>query len=240
MRDKKTQITLAVLFFILSFAITMQVKSIIKNSSAEKSGITRVEEAKEELVKKDLQLEDLKNRLLAATNDLDNYRKEAEQNTDGAKAMASELERYKILAGLTNVEGKGITVTLSDSSAETEAGKSVASYIIHDSDLRTIVNELRSADAEAISINGERLIASSEIRCVGPTIIINGNKYVPPFNIKAIGDPDMLEAALKLKGGIIDQLKSLYGFDIVISKSANLKIEKYSGIVSFKYAKPAE
>ena len=75
---------------------------------------------------------------------------------------------------------------------------------------------------------------------MGPTIIINGNKYVPPFNIKAIGDPDMLEAALKLKGGIIDQLKSLYGFDIVISKSANLKIEKYSGIVSFKYAKPAE
>lgn len=240
MRDRKSQITLAVLFFILSFAITMQAKSIIKNNSSQNSGITRVEEANEELVKRDLQIEDLKNRLLAATNDLDNYRKEAEQNTDGAKAMASELERYKILAGLTDVEGKGITVTLSDSTAETDAGKNAASYIIHDSDLRTIVNELRSADAEAVSINGERLIASSEIRCVGPTVIINGKKYVPPFKIKAIGDPDMLEAALKLKGGIIDQLKSLYGFDIVISKSANLKIEKYSGIVSFKYAKTAE
>lgn len=240
MRDKKTQITLAVLFFILSFAITMQVKSIIKNSSSENGEITRVEEAKEELVKKDLQIEDLKNRLLAATNDLDNYRKEAEQNTDGAKAMAAELERYKILAGLTDVKGKGITVTLSDSAAEPDAGKSASSYIIHDSDLRTIVNELRSADAEAISINGERLVSSSEIRCVGPTIIINGNKYVPPFVIKAIGEPDMLEAALKLKGGIIDQLKSLYGFDISIAKSAEIKIEKYSGIVSFKYAKSAE
>ena len=240
MRDKKTQITLAVLFFILSFAITMQVKSIIKNSSSENGEITRVEEAKEELVKKDLQIEDLKNRLLAATNDLDNYRKEAEQNTDGAKAMASELERYKILAGLTNVKGKGVTVTLSDSTAEPDAGKSASSYIIHDSDLRTIVNELRSADAEAISINGERLVSSSEIRCVGPTIIINGNKYVPPFEIKAIGEPDMLEAALKLKGGIIDQLKSLYGFDISIAKSAEIKIGKYSGIVSFKYAKSAE
>lgn len=240
MRDKKTQITLAVLFFILSFAITMQVKSIIKNSSSENGEITRVEEAKEELVKKDLQIEDLKNRLLAATNDLDNYRKEAEQNTDGAKAMAAELERYKILAGLTDVKGKGVTVTLSDSAAEPDAGKSASSYIIHDSDLRTIVNELRSADAEAISINGERLVSSSEIRCVGPTIIINGNKYVPPFTIKAIGEPDMLEAALKLKGGIIDQLKSLYGFDISIAKAAEIKIEKYSGIVSFKYAKGAE
>ena len=240
MRDKKTQITLAVLFFILSFAITMQVKSIIKNSSSENGEITRVEEAKEELVKKDLQIEDLKNRLLAATNDLDNYRKEAEQNTDGAKARASELERYKILAGLTDVKGKGVTVTLSDSTAEPDAGKSASSYIIHDSDLRTIVNELRSADAEAISINGERLVSSSEIRCVGPTIIINGNKYVPPFEIKAIGEPDMLEAALKLKGGIIDQLKSLYGFDISIAKSAEIKIGKYSGIVSFKYAKSAE
>lgn len=83
-------------------------------------------------------------------------------------------------------------------------------------------------------------MSSSEIRCVGPTIIINGNKYVPPFEIKAIGEPDMLEAALKLKGGIIDQLKSLYGFDISIAKSAEIKIGKYSGIVSFKYAKSAE
>ena len=167
-----------------------------------------------------------------------------DMNRDATRQNFDEDERgrYEVysLGGIINVEGKGITVTLSDSNAETAAGKSASSYIIHDSDLRTIVNELRSADAEAISINGERLIASSEIRCVGPTIIINGNKYVPPFNIKAIGDPDMLEAALKLKGGIIDQLKSLYGFDIVISKSANLKIEKYSGIVSFKYAKPAE
>lgn len=143
MRDKKTQITLAVLFFILSFAITMQVKSIIKNSSSENGEITRVEEAKEELVKKDLQIEDLKNRLLAATNDLDNYRKEAEQNTDGAKAMASELERYKILAGLTDVKGKGVTVTLSDSTAEPDAGKS--GVVIHNPRQRPSHNRKRTA-----------------------------------------------------------------------------------------------
>lgn len=240
MKDKKSVITLALLFFILSFTVTLQTKSIIKNNSVSTAQHQRLEEAQAELVKKDTQIEDLKSQLLQTTNDLNSYRKEAEQNSDGTKSLSNELERYKILAGLTDVEGEGITVTLKDSTQEVDPTKDVSSYILHDSDLRTIVNELKSADAEAISINGERVIFSTEIRCVGPTIIINGNKYVPPFEIKAIGNADMLSAALNLKGGIVDQLKSLYGFDIIISKAANLSVEKYNGIVSFKHAKIIE
>lgn len=240
MRDKKAIITLAVLFFILSFTVTLQTKSVVKNNMVNSTEFQRIEEAQRELIKKETQIEDLKSQLLQTTNDLNSYRKEAEQNSDGTKSLASELERYKILAGLTNVEGEGITVTLKDSTVEVDPSKNASSYILHDSDLRTIVNELKAADAEAISINGERIIFTTEIRCVGPTIIINGNKYVPPFTVKAIGDSDMLSAALNLKGGIVDQLKSLYGFDIVISKASNIKIEKFNGIVSFKHAKISE
>lgn len=240
MRDKKAIVTLAVLFFILSFTVTLQTKSVVKNNMVNSTEFQRIEEAQRELIKKETQIEDLKSQLLQTTNDLNSYRKEAEQNSDGTKSLASELERYKILAGLTNVEGEGITVTLKDSTVEVDPSKNASSYILHDSDLRTIVNELKAADAEAISINGERIIFTTEIRCVGPTIIINGNKYVPPFTVKAIGDSDMLSAALNLKGGIVDQLKSLYGFDIVISKASNIKIEKFNGIVSFKHAKISE
>ncbi len=236
MRDKKSIITLAILFFILSFVVTLQARSVVKNNLGSYAGLQRIEDAQQELVKKDLQIEDLKNQLLQTTNDLNSYREEAQKNSDGTKSMSAELERYKILAGLTDVEGEGITVVLNDSTSKVDTSKDIASYILHDSDLRTIVNELKASDAEAISINGERIIFSSEIRCVGPTIIINSNKYAPPFTIKAIGDSDMLSAALNLKGGIVDQLKSLYGFEISISKSDNIKIDKYNGIVNFKYA----
>lgn len=240
MKDRKSVITLAVLFFILSFVITLQAKSVVKNNLGSSSHFQRVEDAQNEILRKELQIEDLEKQLLQVTNDLNSYRKEAEENSDGTKSMASELERYKILAGLTDVTGEGITIVLNDSPAEVDYANDVSSYILHDSDLRSIINELKSADAEAISINGERMIFTSEIRCVGPTIIINGNKYTPPFTIKAIGNPDMLSAALNLKGGIADQLKNLYGFEISVSKSDNLKIDKYNGIVNFKYAKNSQ
>ena len=66
-------------------------------------------------------------------------------------------------------------------------------YIIHDDDLLRVINELRAAGAEAIAINGERIVAMSEIRCAGPTLSVNNNRSAPPYEIKAIGNPNNLE-----------------------------------------------
>jgi len=73
-------------------------------------------------------------------------------------------------------------------------------------DLLKLVNELNAAGAEAIAINDERIIATTEIRNAGNYIVINTNRYSAPFEIKAIGNPDTLEAALKLLGGVADDL----------------------------------
>ena len=69
-------------------------------------------------------------------------------------------------------------------------------YIIHYENLLYLVNDLRNAGAEGISINGQRIVVSSEIRCVGNVILVNTTRLAPPFEISAIGDPKALELSL--------------------------------------------
>ena len=94
-----------------------------------------------------------------------------------------------MVAGLTDVEGPGVSVILNDSKAENTTGDE-ADYLIHDSDLLSVINELRDAGAQAISFNGERILATSEVRCAGSVVMVNGKRFAAPFIIYAIGDPD--------------------------------------------------
>ena len=90
--------------------------------------------------------------------------------------------------------------------------------MVHDSDLRSVVNELFSAGAEAIAINDQRLVANSSIRCVGPTVLVNSERLAPPYKIAAIGKPDVLQSALDMQGGALD-IEGLFMLDMI-------KIEK--------------
>ncbi|MEN6462367.1 MAG: M56 family metallopeptidase [Syntrophomonas sp.] len=143
----------------------------------------------------------------------------------------------QMLAGTVNVEGPGVVVTLSDGKSPTKDDPT--SFIVHDADLRNIVNELTFAGAEAISINGERLIATSSIRCAGTSVLINGNQYSSPFVIKAIGNSKMMINSLELQSGLAEYLRK-FGIKITIKKSESLAIPKYKGEVNFKYTRPVE
>ena len=102
--------------------------------------------------------------------------------------MQNELEKARNYANYYAVQGPGIIMTLNDSQQELAEGEDITWYLIHDIDILEIINELRVAGAEAISINGERVTATTSIRCGGPTIIIDGKRHAAPFIIKAIGD----------------------------------------------------
>ncbi|WP_019120696.1 DUF881 domain-containing protein [Brevibacillus massiliensis] len=131
--------------------------------------------------------------------------KMAEHQSEAA-AILNELEAARMMAGMVPVEGPGIVVTMKDNPNASNSGD-VTKYIIHEQDVRLVVNELRAAGAESISINGQRVMGNSAIRCVGPTIIVNGVKSSVPFVISAIGDPATLENALNLPGGVMDILQ---------------------------------
>ena len=154
--------------------------------------------------------------------------------------MEEQLTRAEILAGLVDVKGPGISVTLNDAANRSVTGGLDAnSTLIHDEDLRRVINELASAGAEAISVNDSRIISTSAVRCVGPTVLVNDTKMAPPYVIRAIGKPEQLEAALNLKGGVVDGLR-VWGFEIAITQSEEILIPKYDGTLNFRSATAVE
>ena len=91
-------------------------------------------------------------------------------------------------AGLTAVHGPGVEVVLDDAPGEPPgAGVDPNSLVVHQSDLQAVVNALWAGGAEAMTIAGQRVIATSAVRCVGNTLLLNGEVYSPPFRVAAIG-----------------------------------------------------
>ena len=152
-------------------------------------------------------------------------------------ALKDELAKANLSAGLLPVVGSGIIVTINDSSSALLAGDDPNDYIVHDWNLLFIINELKAAGAEAISVNGERITASSEVRCAGPTILINLTRLTPPFEIKATGNATALESSLRLKGGEIEAL-ILRGIKVNIQKADYIEIPAFRGAVKYEYSKP--
>lgn len=232
----KFQISMAVMVFIISFAVTWQIKGVRKANAVTGQMSNRVETLQINLKSEMDKNEGLMQQIVQLQTDLAKYREQASQSGGATKILKDELIRAEAIAGLTDLEGSGIIVTLKDG-VKTD---SVLTYgdeygIVHDSFILTILNELRASGAEALSINDERILATSEIRCVGPTVSVNNTKIAAPFEIKAIGDPDTLENALRMPGGAVDE-SLFYGVDISIKKSNKLYIKKHTGATGFKHA----
>ncbi len=157
--------------------------------------------------------------------------------------MKETMALYRIEAGLAAVSGPGVEVTLDDNNDPVQpnegGGLSANLYLLHDEDILKVLNELKAAGAEVLAINGQRLLSTSEIQCVGPTILTNKNhRLTPPFVITAIGDATNMENSLKMRGGVVDNLK-VWGIQVNIKKQAQITIPAYSGGLSFEYAQLA-
>ncbi len=153
-----------------------------------------------------------------------------EMHDTGSKntSLKEEINELKYQAGLTTIKGKGIVIRIEDSKVPLKNGENQNLYLIHDDDILRVLNELRAAGAEAISINNQRVVAMTEVRCTGPTIMINSVHEAPPYVVEAIGDPDTLKAALELRGGVVDTLKH-WNIDVEILKSNSIIIPPYKG-----------
>lgn len=152
-----------------------------------------------------------------------------------------QLSQARFLAGLTPVQGPGVVVTLNDSKKKMPAQipPGFTPNIIHDTDINQVVNELRAAGAETIAVNDQRLVATSPIRCAGPTIFVNNTPTVTPFVIKAIGNPKALTAVMSVPGGIATQLKAYDTSMFSVREAGTLKLPAYSGNSEPRYARPA-
>ncbi len=166
---------------------------------------------------------------------LANVGSESQANAD----LQDELRKTNMAAGLTAVTGPGIIVTLNDNPQALQPGDDPNAYLVHDSDILSIVNEIKASGAEAVSVNDQRIVAMSEVRCAGTTILVNWNKIGPPFVIKATGNQQLLESGLTIKGGKLEELKS-FGLQAQLVRSDRIEIPAYTGALKFQYTTPKQ
>lgn len=183
------------------------------------------------------QLEKDKAKLQAEANDLNaKLQQVTKGQSEAVQAMQDELAKARLLAGLITVTGPGVEVTLDNPSQQRGGGGPDSLFVIRDEDLLRVVNELRGAGAEAISINGQRIMATSEIRLAAPFINVNLTRIVPPYHILAIGKPENLKSALEIPGGLAEYLLEL-GVQVTIQSYDRITVPGYSRVMEFRYAK---
>ena len=187
-------------------------------------------------------VEDLSARLIQTEEERDelakqlqNLQKESAESESNQKIFAD----LKMQACILPLEGEGVIVKMDDSTRKAKSGENPNVYLIHDDDLLKVINELRAAGAEAISVNGQRLIATSEIRCAGPTLSVNNVRSAPPYEIHAIGDKKSLENSVKMRGGVAETLK-VWGIQLEVETSDNVYIPPFKGTVRRSYSKVVE
>jgi len=168
------------------------------------------------------------------------YEKGAMSDKGAAALVTKELQNTRIALGLLPVKGPGVEVELDDSTirGEDKGIGGPGTYLIHEFDLLQVANELWAAGAEAVSLNGQRLVAGSAIRCSGPLIQVNNTSIPHPFVFLAIGSKENLLSALNMRGGVLDQLR-LVKFQVKVTPKDQITIPPIAIAPKYSYAKPA-
>jgi uncharacterized protein YlxW (UPF0749 family) len=139
--------------------------------------------------------------------------------------------------GLTAVHGPGLEVVLDDAPSA-PAGVDPNQVVVHQSDIQAVVNALWAGGAEAMSINGQRIVATSAVHCVGPTLLLNGDVFSPPFRVAAIGPAGTMQARLDASPGVrlYKQAASYYGLGYTVEAVDRVDLPAYSGPITLAYA----
>jgi len=168
------------------------------------------------------------------------YEKEAASEKGMTKLMSQELRTARVALGVVEVRGPGIVLEISDSTMRVSDGTGGQDlYVIHDFDLLQIANELWCAGAEAVSLNGQRLITGSAIACSARLIAVNGLTIGSPFVFQAIGDRDKLVSALNIRDGVLDRLRVLQ-FPVKLTTQEAVTIPAISVTPKYILARPVE
>lgn len=152
------------------------------------------------------------------------------------KTLNEEIEKYKLASGMINVYGPGVEITIDNPIADENSNSPYESNLVYDYGLiLEMINELNASGAEAISINEQRILSTTEIRTAGDQININKVPQNVPFTIKAIGKSETLNNAINNRFGIVEDLR-LRKYQVEVKIMEKITVPKYNGSIDFKYA----
>ncbi len=150
-----------------------------------------------------------------------------------SEALLAEIRHYRQVLGLDPVRGSGLEVAL----VPGELPGIPLAAAVQALDLAGLVNELWASGAEAVAVNGRRVLSRSAYRQSGNRVLVDGVPLGPPFVVQAIGPADLMEAALQVRGGYVDGLRAV-GVAVRIRRQAQLKLPAYRGPLEFRWARP--
>ena len=232
MKNRKAQLSIGFVCMILSFFIVLQLKTVKNNTVNTYPTQIRVEQSQELLRLEKEKNEALYKQVMEYKDEIAEY--QTQVNAD--EILIKDLRNAEIVAGMVSVQGPGLMITLNDGEVASNINIDENLYVVHQDDILRILNERRSAGAEALSVNDQRVLATSEIRCAGNTVSINNTRTAAPFVIKAIGDPEQLESGIKMRGGIFDDLSPWISIELK-KVTDDIVIPAYAGKIEFKHAK---
>ena len=218
--------TVTVVVFIVCIVLVSVM--LMQFRTVEQTDITEIETMRESELRALLsdwktRYEDVAKQLEDTNKRIEEYNKTIEDNEAAADLIDDELTESNILVGKTDVYGEGVEVTLSDG----DYSDVNASHLID------LVNELRYAGAEAISINGIRILAMTDIVEMDSYILISLQRVQGPYVVKAIGDKDYMSTILQLKGsGFVDITSDI---NVSLAFKNRVEIPKYNGELEIEY-----
>ena len=229
-------VTIGVSFFILTLIIFMQFK-VVYQTDISSIDTMREEDLRSELANWKTKYAETEEQYEDVIETLNKYKEESNSNSQTKKNLEEELENLELLLGKTDVEGKGLIITLKDpenNDSQIDEEEEFTSPVSA-SELMLIVNYLKDAGAEAISINNKRVVNSTDIVDITANYYIkmNSQRVASPFEIKVIGDPDYLKSAL-IGTGYVSKIEG-WGQTIKFEEKNKVEISKYDGNMETNY-----
>lgn len=233
MRKKYIAIVLGIVCFILVISIFTQIKTVESMKKTVNTGSSR----NSDLIDEVFRLQEKNNKLYEQLEDsedrLEKIRTQAASGSEEDTESEAELKENNLLLGLSEMNGEGIIITLDDNRNIQGDELNVSQYLVHEEDLLQVVNELFNAGAEAISINGHRVVNSTAILCDGNIIRVNGKVITVPITIKAISSKAIYNTLIRPRGYL--QLMADEGVDVKIERSDKITIPKYDGVYNYSH-----
>ena len=231
------QVTLGVALLGLGFLVAAQWAS-------EGPRVRYTTQERSPLVETATDLQSDQERLKTAVLDLRARIQAEEQAGEGSAALVKdlnvELQSARIAAGLIPLTGSGIVLQIEDSLEPADPGGNTQDLLVGARDLRTIVEEMWQAGAEAVAVNGERMTPTTAVIDIGPSILVNSAYLAGPYQVTAIG-PDDLYARLSASPGFVDFIRAraeAWGLRVSIAEPDSVDMPAFAGTVTLRYARP--
>ncbi|MFD1928958.1 DUF881 domain-containing protein [Sporosarcina siberiensis] len=207
-RKRGRHILFSLVFLVLGFMLAFSYNTLGKNKTNDISRSTtfiQEEKYREELSQQKERNKELTDEIAAKQEDIQSYEHSFSTSEEDHAELVKEAKDLRLLLGVVPAVGQGVKVVLKDAEYD-PVEQNPNDYIVHESHILRVVNELRISGAQGLSINGQRITASSNIKCTGPVITVDGRTFPAPFVIEAVGDAEVLLDSLYLRGGVIDGL----------------------------------